>query len=858
MKYMSSNEIREMWLDFFKSKQHQIIKSASLIPINDPSLLWINSGIAALKKYFDGEKIPPSRRLTDVQKCIRTNDIENVGKTDRHQTFFEMMGNFSIGDYFRKEAIEFAFEILTSQTYFAFEIDKIYVTFHPSDEETRQHWLRLGLKEDHVIPLAGNYWEIGSGPAGPNTEVFYDRGLKYDPNNFGTKLLKEEIENDRYIEIWGIVFSQFNAVEGVSREQYQELPFKNIDTGAGLERFACILQGTESNFETDLFWPIIKKIETFSKGSYFDNKVAYRVIADHTRACVFALSDGEIFAKDGRGYVLRRLLRRAMVFAKKLGITRPFLSELVTSVITVMQHFYPELKEHEAKVKQLILGEEIRFLKTLSSGQELLDQMIERHEIVDGAAVFKLHDTFGFPFELSQELLLEKGLSFDVSEFQALMIKQKEMARNARNEIDSMGKQAPDYLAFKTPSEYLDQKQVRALVTGLFMNETAVTELDESGVVATDYTNFYAESGGQVSDLGTIKGQDFLAEVPAVFKAPNGQHFHRINVLFGTIKIKDKVLLQVDYHHKNLVRRHHSAAHLLQGALDQVLGISARQMGSSVTSEYLRFDFGFDRALTKKELFDIEYLVNEVVAAKLKAEIKVMDLEAAKQQATKHVFDDKYQDQVRVVTFKNVSSEFCGGSHVSNTEEIGLFKIVNETSIASGVRRIEAKASLAAYQFVLEEEAHLNHVRTELNVKSNAELASKLTAHKKEQLRLEAEIVTLETIIANNLKEAVKKSLVIKDGIKLYCYFTNQKLELLKNMVDELKNDSQVVVFLASTMNRQTTFLLASSNDLAKARSLFESLKETYSLLGGGRPTFVQGSTTKDLTGIEARILALL
>ena len=368
MKKLSSKEIRNTWLNFFKSKGHKVEQGSSLIPHNDPTLLWINSGVAALKKYFDGSEIPSSRRITNVQRSIRTNDIENVGHTARHHTFFEMLGNFSIGDYFRKEAIAFAYEILMSEEYFGLPKDKVYITYHPSDQETRKLWMEQGMSDDHLIPLEHNFWQIGEGPCGPNTEVFFDRGEKYDPDHLGIRLLSEELENDRYIEIWGIVFSQFNAVEGVDRKDYKELPSKNIDTGAGLERIACILQGTETNFETDLFLPIIKKVEEISGHKYEDDQMAFRVIADHVRACTFALADGEMFSNEGRGYVLRRLLRRAERFGRKLGINQPFIYTLVPTVKDIMSDFYPYLINKEEFIMKMIKAEEEKFIKTLSSG----------------------------------------------------------------------------------------------------------------------------------------------------------------------------------------------------------------------------------------------------------------------------------------------------------------------------------------------------------------------------------------------------------------------------------------------------------------------------------------------------------
>ena len=423
MRNLKSYEIRNMWLNFFKSKGHYIEPSANLIPQNDPTLLWINSGVAALKKYFDGSEVPPYTRITNAQKSIRTNDIENVGKTARHHTFFEMLGNFSIGDYFRNEVIPWAFELLTSEKYFGIPLEKLYITYHPSDKDTYNLWIKMGVIPSHLVPSEHNFWEIGEGPCGPNTEMYYDRGEKYDPEHLGEKLIFEDLENDRYIELWNIVFSQYNAEIGKKREEYKELPHKNIDTGAGLERLCCIFQDTETNFETDLFYPYIEEVAKYASHPYEgEYKMAYRVIADHIRACTFALSDGATFSNEGRGYVLRRLLRRASRYLRKLGITKPFLYTLVHLVTLVMEDYYPELKDSEEKVAKMIKFEEEKFQKTLSSGEAILNEFISdakknNSAMLSGKEVFKLYDTYGFPFELTKEIASENNLEVDEKGF---------------------------------------------------------------------------------------------------------------------------------------------------------------------------------------------------------------------------------------------------------------------------------------------------------------------------------------------------------------------------------------------------------------------------------------------------------
>ena len=512
MKKMTANEIRLTWLKFWESKGHYIEPSASLIPHNDPTLLWINAGVAALKKYFDGREIPTHLRITNAQKAIRTNDIENVGKTARHHTFFEMLGNFSIGDYFRNEVIPWAFELLTSDKYFGFPTEKLYMTVHPNDKATQDLWIKCGVDPTHLIPLEGNFWEIGEGPCGPDTEIFFDRGEKYDPQGLGIKLLKDDIENDRYIEIWNIVFSQYNSEIGVARENYKELPSKNIDTGAGLERFACVIQEKETNFDTDLFFPIIEATSKLTKEKYEDNKMAYRVIADHVRTCTFALSDGASFSNEGRGYVLRRILRRAMRYGRKLGIVKPFLYQLVDVCVEMMKDFYPYIIEKKALVSKMILAEEEKFLKTLNSGEVLLKKMIENVSQLSGEDAFKLYDTYGFPFELTLEIAEENNVTVDKNGFDECMKAQKERARAASGDLQSMNKQSKDLMEFTESSSFVyELKDVSSKVIGLFKDGVKVDSIEDEGDVIFENTNFYAEMGGQVADLVTIENNNVQA-----------------------------------------------------------------------------------------------------------------------------------------------------------------------------------------------------------------------------------------------------------------------------------------------------------------------------------------------------------
>ena len=730
MRKLSSQQIRETWLNFFKERGHMIEPGASLIPHNDPSLLWINAGVAALKKYFDGSEIPESKRITNVQKCIRTNDIDNVGRTARHHTFFEMLGNFSIGDYFRKEIVEWAFDILTNEKYFGLEKDKLYITYHPSDLETRDLWIKQGMSKDHLIPLEGNFWQIGEGPCGPNTEVFYDRGEKWDENHLGVKLLEDDIENDRYIEIWGIVFSQFNAVNGVKREDYKELPHKNIDTGAGLERIACVLQGTDTNFETDLFFPIIEETQKLCQKPYeSEYLMPYRVIADHIRACTFALADGELFSNEGRGYVLRRLLRRAMRYGQKLGFKEPFLYKLVPTVIEVMSGFYPYLIDKKDYLMKIIMSEEEKFLRTLTSGENMLNSMIEGKTSLSGEDAFKLYDTYGFPIELTLEICKDNNVDVDVEVFNACLNKQKEIARASRKNTESFNKQSKDLLDFNLPSEFTyDYSDLESVVIGLFKDGVKVDSIDDEGDVIVEKTNFYAEMGGQVADTGVVSNENFSANVTNVINAPNKQHLHHIKVSYGSLKVGDKLKLVLDKQRRFAIMRNHSATHLLQAALIKFIGNDVRQKGSFVNENYLRFDFSHFEKIDQSSLNRIERQVNEYISQAIEGKVLELPIEEAKKIGALSEFDEKYGDIVRVVCFGDDSKEFCGGTHVKNTSDIGLFIIKSEESISSGVRRIEAVTSLEAYKYLKQKEELLGEVRLSLGVKSNGEILSRISS----------------------------------------------------------------------------------------------------------------------------------
>lgn len=850
MHKMTSNEIRNVWLNFFKSKGHHIEQGASLVPHNDKTLLWINSGVAALKKYFDGSEMPKNKRLTNVQKSIRTNDIENVGKTSRHHTFFEMLGNFSIGDYFRSEMIPWAFEILTDEKYFGIPKERLYFTYNPSDLDTYNLWLKVGVESSHLIPLEGNYWEIGEGPCGPNTEVFYDRGEKYDENHIGIDLLKNDIDNDRYIEIWGIVFSQFNAVSGVRREDYKELPNKNIDTGAGLERIACIMQDSETNFETDLFLPIIKETEKISNVKYQENKMAFRVIADHIRTCTFAISDGATFSNEGRGYVLRRVLRRAMRYGRKLGINKPFLYTLVDTVCDIMKDFYPYLLEKSSYVSKTIEMEEEKFLLTLNSGETILRKMLENEKVLSKENAFKLYDTYGFPIELTKEICDEYGVQVDEEGFLQEMEKQKERARAARGELQSMHSQSKDMLDFTVESSFTyDEYEVESEVIGLFKDGKMVDEIKDEGDIVFKNTCFYAESGGQVSDTGEISNSLTDLLVTNVFKGPNKQHFHHCIVSNdGVVRLGDKFTLKIDDKRRELIMRNHSATHLLQSALKKVLGEHVHQEGSFVSDEYLRFDFSHHKKISYDELEQIEALVNQYIDDAIKSKTLVLPIEEAKKLNATALFDEKYGDMVRVVTFGDISKEFCGGTHALNTNQLGCFVIEYEESIASGVRRIQARTFEGGYRLLKEREKVLYQIKENLKSQSYYEVVERLNTliKEKDALRIEnRELLDKEShLTAQNLKNEFS----IYNGVHLLVkHLKGTSRNSLLKIIDDLKviYDESLIVLVGEENGRYPIVVYVSNmiqKNGVKAKDVIRSITSIVGGSGGGKDDLASGS----------------
>ncbi len=866
MKNLKSYEIRQMWLDFFKSKGHLIEPSASLVPVNDPTLLWTNAGVTPLKKYFDGSVVPPNNRLTNAQKCIRTNDIENVGKTARHHTFFEMLGNFSIGDYFKEEAIKFATEILFDQKYFAFDKNKIYITYYTEDIDAKENWIKNGVALDHLIPLKSNFWEIGSGPCGPDTEMFYDRGEKYDKR--GKELIEKDIENDRFIEIWNIVFSQFNSQEGVDRKDYKELPKKNIDTGAGLERLCCVMQGCDTNYETDLFMPIINKTEEISKVKY-EGQMAFKVIADHVRTLVFALADGAMFSNEGRGYVLRRVLRRAAKYAKKLGIHKPFMSDLVDVVIDIMDPFYPYLKDKSVLIKKMINAEEVKFLETLEDGEKKFNLIASKSDkIISGEDAFTLYDTFGFPIELTVEYAEELGLKVDIDSFNKSLLNQKKKAKEARADISSMKGQNEEFLAFKDKSTFIgySDTETKAKVIAKFGND-----------VVLDNTPFYAFSGGQLSDSGYIN--EYL--VKDVIKMPNGQNLHILDE--NDLNVGDIVDAKIDLDKRTKTRKNHSAAHLLQAALKEVLGPHVMQQGSQVCDTYSRFDFNNYEALTDEEILKIEDLVNSYIDNAYDVNTLVLPIEEAKKLGATALFDEKYGDVVRVVIMGNVSKEFCGGTHVFNTKDVEKYAIYSYESIGSGIFRITASTSDEAMKYVKEESKNvIDSIKAFIN-KQN-ELIAKA---KNEGIVLKAKLTYIEPTefgyryvlkLRENLKEAsylyheLEKeynNLQSKNALKDLDQFdkeidnnnlfakTNQTdVNLIKDMAYALVNNKSLdIVLLASVNNNKLTFVCATSPKVNAVDVIKEATKITGGG-GGGKPNMAQAGG-KEIAKLDEAIAHL-
>lgn len=857
MKELTSSQVRQMYLDFFKSKGHSVEPSASLVPVNDPTLLWINSGVATLKKYFDGSVVPENPRITNAQKSIRTNDIENVGKTARHHTMFEMLGNFSIGDYFKNEAIHWAWEFLTGAEWLAFDPEKLYVTVYPKDTEAKRIWRdEVGLSEDHIIDVEDNFWDIGAGPSGPDTEIFYDRGEEFldipedNPENYPGG------ENERYLEIWNLVFSEFNHTP---EDTYEPLPHKNIDTGMGLERVVSIIQDAPTNFETDLFMPIIHAVEALGTnvkyGDAPQTDVSFKVIADHIRALSFAIGDGALPSNEGRGYVLRRLLRRAVMHGKKLGINEAFLYKLVPVVGEIMVSYYPEVLQQKDFIEKVVRTEEERFHETINEGLSMLNEVIKevkdaKGDTLDGKIIFKLYDTFGFPVELTEEVAEDEGLKVDHAGFETEMEAQRERARSARSKETSMGVQSALLTDIKVESKFVGYTELThdSELFVIIQGDALVNEAS-AGTAELIFaeTPFYAEMGGQIADRGYVKNTagEVVANVVDVKKAPNGQFLHKVEVL-APLAEGQIYQLQVDERMRTRILKNHTATHLLHRALKDVLGEHANQAGSLVAPGHLRFDFTHFGQVTSEELARMEAIVNEKIWEAIPVVTIETDIDTAKNMGAMALFGEKYGKEVRVVNIGDYSIELCGGTHVANTEDIGIFKIVSESGIGAGVRRIEAVTSKEAYQLLQEEERQLKEIATLVKSPQLKEVVTK-TEQLQQQLRdLQKENEQLAGKLANQQAGDIFKDVKDVNGVRYIAAQVNVKdMNQLRQLADQWKQkELSDVLVLATAQDEKVSLLAAMTKDMngkgLKAGDLIKAIAPKVGGGGGGRPDMAQ------------------
>ncbi|NMK57481.1 alanine--tRNA ligase [Staphylococcus capitis] len=865
MKNLKASEIRQKYLDFFVEKGHMIEPSAPLVPIDDDSLLWINSGVATLKKYFDGRETPRKPRIVNSQKAIRTNDIENVGFTARHHTFFEMLGNFSIGDYFKQEAIEFAWEFLTSEKWMGMEPEKLYVTIHPEDTGAYQIWNEdIGLDETRIIRIEGNFWDIGEGPSGPNTEIFYDRGDEYGQNDPAEEMYPGG-ENERYLEVWNLVFSEFNHNKD---NTYTPLPNKNIDTGMGLERMASISQNVRTNYETDLFMPIINEVENVSGKKYLEveeQDVAFKVIADHIRTIAFAIADGALPANEGRGYVLRRLLRRAVRFSQSLGINEPFMYKLVDIVAEIMEPYYPNVKEKADFIKRVIKSEEERFHETLEEGLSILNQLIEKakkdnHEI-KGEDAFKLYDTYGFPVELTEELATQEGLSVDMTTFENEMQQQRDRARQARQSSQSMQIQSEVLKNITDDSTFVgyETTDYQSMITHLIYNgeEVESVEAGETVYFTLKATPFYAVSGGQVADEGTIGNDKFEIAVSEVTKAPNGQNLHKGIVQYGQATVGAEVDASVNKEDRRAIQKNHSATHLLHAALKEVLGDHVNQAGSLVEADRLRFDFSHFGPMTQEELDQVERRVNEEIWRGIDVRIQEMGIDEAKSMGAMALFGEKYGDIVRVVNMAPFSIELCGGIHVSNTAEIGLFKIVSESGTGAGVRRIEALTGKSAFLYLEDIQSKFNTIKNHVKVKSDEQVVGKVTQLQEEEKsllkQLEQRNKEITSLKMGNVEDQVE---VINDLKVLATEVEVPNAKAIRSTMDDFKSKLQdMIIVLASNVDGKVSIIATvpkSLTDQVKAGDIIKNMAPIVGGKGGGRPDMAQGGGTQPENITEA------
>ena len=854
MKYMTGNEIRKAYLDFFESKKHLKLHSFSLVPENDPSLLLIGAGMAPLKPYFTGKLVPPSYRVTTSQKCIRTGDIDNVGRTARHHTFFEMLGNFSFGDYFKKEAITWAWEFLTE----VLELDtnKLYVTVYPEDEEAYDIWHNIvGLADERIFKLEDNFWEIGEGPCGPDSEIFYDLGPE---RGCGKSTCNVGCDCDRYLEIWNLVFTQFNKTKDGS---YEPLEKKNIDTGAGLERLASVIQQKESNFETDLLFPIMQKVIDVCHGDYNnkEQKIAVKVIGDHIRAVTMMIGDGILPSNEGRGYVLRRILRRAVRFGRVLGIEEAFLADLVDIVIDMYKEAYPELAERKELIKTVIATEEAQFSATLAQGLELLNAMIEDADgtgVLAGEKVFKLYDTFGFPVELTEEIVQEHGMTIDHDGFDKAMKAQQERARAARAKV-SAKVATPDTTGLDQSALVKDENAVNARVVLIGIDGAAVerAEKDTAITIILDKTPFHAEGGGQIGDTGYITGPSGKAEVTDTKSLANGLTYMIAIVTEGSLSKGDEVDITVDKVRNLDIARNHTATHLLQAALRKVLGTHVNQAGSLVTPERLRFDFTHFSPMTNEELAEVEKEVNRQIMKNVDLEIEEMPVDDAIKKGAMALFGEKYGDIVRVVNVPGFSCELCGGSHVPNTSVIGSFRIVGESGTGTGIRRIEAVTGKAAHERAVADAVLLQEAATLLKSKEAdipAKIEQLLTALKE----AEREVAQLSHKLATSSLDDILAAKEEIHGVSVTAAsVTVDSAEGLRDMADMVLDKVGGIVLLGAVQGDKVSFVCKVDKELTKQGYHAGKIVKAAAVAAGGRPDMAQAGG-KDPQKLEEALKA--
>lgn len=855
MKYMKLHEIRNEYLNFFKEKEHLIVPSFSLVPPkNDKSLLLINAGMAPLKPYFTGVQKPPKRRMATCQKCLRTGDIENVGQTARHATFFEMLGNFSFGDYFKREAIKWAWEFITERMEIPKE--KLWVSIYEDDDEAFDIWNKeIGIHSDRIIRLGkeDNFWELEVGPCGPCSEIYVDRGEKY---GCGKPDCKPGCDCDRYVEIWNLVFSQYDKDQ---EGNYKPLPNPNIDTGMGLERITAIMQNVDNIFEIDIIRNILKEIEKISKVNYGDNKksdISLRVITDHIRAATFMVSDGILPSNEGRGYVLRRLIRRASRHGKLLGIKDIFLGQLSSTVVDLWGDVYPRLKEKKVEIKKIIEIEERKFQETVEQGMSILNDMVntiksQRKDILNGEFAFKLYDTYGFPLDLTKEILSEHNIKVDEEGFNKEMEIQRNRARKAREEENNLGWQTDENVQLKenifSIFEGYNKLSINSKVLALVKDDKSVNVLKEKdkGMVILEKTTFYPEGGGQIGDVGIIKGEGCLARVLETKKGPRNIIFHLVEIEKGQLNVDMSVEGIVDKKRRMDAARNHTATHLLHKVLKETLGEHVNQAGSLVTNERLRFDFTHFESIDKEQLNEIEKIVNLKILEGLDVSVVETTLEDALNSDVTALFDEKYGDRVRIVNIGNYSKELCGGTHVKNSSEIGLFKIISETGIASGVRRIEAVTGLGAYIDIKNMEKTIEDI-VNITKGSKVDIVNRVRGLAEDNKIKDREIERLKSEIASLKTKDVLNDIIKIDDINVIVKrIDGMDADSLRQMGDTLKDKLKSVVVVLGTVNEgKIIFISMATKDLVKrgihAGNLIREVAKITGGGGGGRPDMAQ------------------